>query len=136
MDDIDKMSGLEFEKFLAKLFAKMGYTNITLTPATDQGGDLICEAPNGVRSVIQAKRWKSSVGNSSIQEVLGAMAIYECRMGMVVTNSNFTKKAIILAKKTRILLHDRTWLAKQIKAFIPSEIPDFTWEEYKKIFGF
>ena len=42
MRDIEGMSGLEFERFLASLFAKLGYTEIELTPVNDQGGDIIC----------------------------------------------------------------------------------------------
>jgi uncharacterized protein (TIGR03067 family) len=73
MRDIDGMSGLEFEQFLASLFAKLGYTEIQLTPVNDQGGDIVCKSPSGVKTVIQAKRWTKPLGNKVVQEVLGAM---------------------------------------------------------------
>jgi hypothetical protein len=134
MDEISMMSGTEFEEFLARLFSRMGYADIQLTPVNDQGGDLLCLSPSGRRIVIQAKRWKGSVGNEAVQELLGAMRNYGCTEGMVVTNSTFTQAAYELAKKgSDVVLRDGRWLEEQIKTFLPPEIPEFSWEEYKRV---
>jgi restriction endonuclease Mrr len=133
MDEISRMGGREFEEFLARLFSRMGYQQITLTATNDQGGDLVCRTPAGSPIVIQAKRWSCSVGNGSVQEVLGAMRYYDCTEGMVVTNSVFTDSARELANKAGIALRDREWLQQQIKTYLPREIPEFSWDEYKKI---
>jgi hypothetical protein len=132
MDEVSRMSGTQFEEFLARLFSRMGYTEIRLTPPNDQGGDVLCTSPAGTRIVIQAKRWRDTVGNSAVQELLGAMLHYNLAEGMVVTNSRFTRAAHELAKKGRITLHDGGWLEEQIKQCFPSEIPEFNWEEYNK----
>jgi tetratricopeptide (TPR) repeat protein/proteasome lid subunit RPN8/RPN11 len=132
MAEVGTMSGVEFEQFLATLFRKLGYADIQLTPANDQGGDLVCLSPEGARVVIQAKRYSGSVGNGAVQEVLGAMHNYDCALGMVVTNSRFTDPAYQLANKARIVLHDGGWLEQQIRAHMPDQIPEFTWEEYDK----
>ncbi len=127
MDEVSRMKGTEFEKFLARLFSRMGYTDLTLTPTNDQGGDLLCLSPSGARVVIQAKRWKGTVGNSAVQELLGAMLHYDRAEGMVITNSTFTVAACELAKKhSGIALRDGRWLEKQIKKFLPPEIPEFS----------
>jgi restriction endonuclease Mrr len=116
MDDISRMSGVEFEEFLARLFSRMAYAQIALTATNDQGGDLICCSPRGARTVIQAKRWQGTVGNGAVQELLGAMVYYGCVEGMVVTNSMFSDAARELAKRAaRISLHDGRWLAEQIR---------------------
>jgi methionyl aminopeptidase len=133
MGEIAVMSGTEFEKFLARLFSRMGYTDIRLTPANDQGGDILCVSPSGTEIVIQAKRWKGTVGNSAVQELLGALVHYDRREGMVVTNSTFTVAARELATKARLLLCDGTWLAEQIKRSLPPQIPDFEWDEYNRL---
>jgi hypothetical protein len=134
MAEIAGMSGQEFEKFLARLFARTGYTDITLTPTNDQGGDLLCTSPSGERVVIQAKRWRGSVGNSAVQQLLGAMVHYGRTRGSVVTNSTFTGPARELAAKdSRITLLDGRWLAEQIKQFLPPVIPEFNWEEYNRV---
>jgi restriction endonuclease Mrr len=131
MDDISKMSGVEFEEFLVRLFERMAYTHIKLTATNDQGGDLLCSSPRGARTVIQAKRWQGTVGNGAVQELLGAMVYYGCAEGMVVTNSTFSEAARQLAAKdARISLCDGRWLADQVKRFLPPEVPEFTWDAY------
>jgi hypothetical protein len=134
LDDIAAMSGREFEEFLARLFSRMGYRDAKLTPANDQGADLVCLAPHGGRVAIQAKRWKGTVGNEAVQQLLGAMVYYGCVEGIVVTNSSFTAAARALAgKDSRITLCDRRWLAEQIKLFLPPQLPPFSWEEYARV---
>jgi restriction endonuclease Mrr len=134
MDEVSRMTGREFEEFLKRLFTRMGYTNISLTPANDQGGDLHCLSPSGIRTVVQAKRWQGSVGNGAVQELLGAMLMYDCTEGIVVTNSSFTGAARDLAgRDSRITLRDGRWLEEQIKSFLPSEIPEFSWDEYNRV---
>jgi len=78
----------------------MQYRNVRLTPASgDQGADVIAESLDGKRTVIQAKKWQGSVGNSAIQEVLGAMLYYDANDAFVITTSFFTDSAKALAKK-------------------------------------
>jgi restriction system protein len=133
MDEVSRMTGRQFEEFLSRLFARMGYRDISLTATNDQGGDLLCLSPAGVRAVIQAKRWKGTVGNGAVQEVYAALALYKCIEGMVVTNSAFTDAAHQLAKATGIVLHDGQWLEERIKEFLPPGIPEFSWEAYNAV---
>jgi formylglycine-generating enzyme required for sulfatase activity len=133
MDEIARMDGSQFEMFLARLFSRMGYKNIRLTPANDQGGDLLCVSPSDVTVAIQAKRWNDPVGNDAVHEVLDAMVFYDCAEGMVVTNSVFTNAAKELASKAGIVLHDGRWLQEQINRFLPPNIPEFNWDEYNRV---
>lgn len=96
-------TGEEFEIFLKELYEELGF-QVTLTPTTgDQGADLIIEK-HGVKSVIQAKFYSSSVGNSAVQEVIGAIGFYNANKGIVITNNTFTKSAKELAKANNIHL--------------------------------
>ena len=116
IDNIDEMTGIEFEHFLCKLFNEDGY-NATLTKASnDQGADLILEK-NGERIVVQAKRYFSAVSNTAIQEVVAAKAFYKCEQCMVVTNSYFTKSAIILAMSNKVTLYDREKLKEKLEDY-------------------
>jgi len=54
IDDIDLMDGQEFEKFLALLFSKIGYSTELTKVSGDQGIDIIAEK-NGKKIGIQAK---------------------------------------------------------------------------------
>jgi hypothetical protein len=40
LDEISEMEGRQFEEFLQRLFLRMGYTGVSLTPTNDQGADL------------------------------------------------------------------------------------------------
>jgi tetratricopeptide (TPR) repeat protein len=134
MDNVSMMSGIQFEEFLARLFLRMGYTNITLTPSNDQGGDLLCHSPSGIPLVIQAKRWTGAVGNDAVQELLGAMRHYGRTRGIVVTNSTFTRSARQLAGTgPDVTLCDRLWLEEQLRKFFPPEIPEFNQEDLNRI---
>jgi hypothetical protein len=128
--DIQTLPGREFEQFLAKLFAKMGYEKMQLTAVTDQGADLICEK-DGVRYVVQAKRWQRNVGNGAVQEVLGAMVYYQCGAAIVITTSGYTLAARALAAKdSRIVLRDGDWLRQAIVEHFTSDVPEFNWDVY------
>ena len=131
LSEIAEMTGRDFESFLARLLSKIGYPRVELTPINDQGGDILCESPDGLRTVVQAKRWKGKVGNSAVQELAGAMHYYGCKSGIIITNSTFTMAALSLAAKIPgVALHNCYWLEQQIEKHLPPIIPEFNWEEY------
>ena len=68
IENIKRLNGYEFENNLAELYKKMGYFVIQTPLSNDQGADLIVEKM-GIKSVIQAKRYSSKVGNKAVQEV-------------------------------------------------------------------
>ena len=110
---IDAMDGFAFEDFLVKLFATLGYSVNTTTRTADQGADLFAEQ-FGRKIVIQAKNYSGNVGNSAVQQVLGAKQFYSCDDAMVVTNSYFTRSAKDLAESGKVRLVDRVELQKYL----------------------
>jgi ssDNA-binding Zn-finger/Zn-ribbon topoisomerase 1 len=113
IDEIDVMTGVQFERRLQSLFVKMGYL-VQSTPASgDQGLDLILKL-DGKHIGVQAKRYSKnrSVGNSAVQEVIAGKQFYGCDEGWVITNCKFTIAAKTLAKKAGIRLIDREQLIK------------------------
>jgi restriction endonuclease Mrr len=131
-EQIGRMSGVEFEAFLARLLARQGYTDIQLTRATsDQGGDILAVSPSGEAVVVQAKRWAKPVGNKVVQEILGALLHYGSVQGIIITNNRFTRPAYQLAAKDkRVQLHDGNWLEAQLKAHFSEEVPEFSMEAF------
>lgn len=111
--DVDDLSGLEFEKFLEFLFKDLGYKVTRTQYAGDYGADLIIEK-DGLRTVVQAKRYKGSVGVKAIQEIVAAKNYYDADSCMVVTNSRFTDQAFRLAKKNHVRLIGRKRLRELI----------------------
>ena len=111
--EIDYMDGITFEKYLEALFEKLGYRVERTQYVGDYGADLIT-TKNGVKTVIQAKRYKQKVGIKAIQEAVAAKGKYGCSEAMAVTNSFYTKAAIELAKANRVKLWDRNDLVKAL----------------------
>lgn len=120
LQDIDLMSGAEFEEFVARMFTQMGYITEVTKLSGDYGVDVIAEK-DGSKIGIQAKCYSGSVSNSAIQEIVAGMKYYNCQKGLVVTNSKFTKAAIELAKSNNIQLWDRKVLEEKIPEIFRDE---------------
>jgi len=113
IEDIDRMSGYDFERFLKSLFTNKGYLVEHTSLSNDQGADLVA-LMFGIKTVIQAKRSSSKIGNKAIQECVAAINHYQAHNGMVITNSVFTAPAIRLARSNGITLIDRTELSRML----------------------
>lgn len=113
--EIDRMDGLTFEKYLEAFFEKLGYKVERTKYIGDYGADLIT-CKDGVKTVIQAKRYKRKVDIKAIQEAVAAKGKYGCSEAMAVTNSYFTKPAIELAEVNKVHLWDRDKLVKELLA--------------------
>jgi HJR/Mrr/RecB family endonuclease/uncharacterized Zn finger protein (UPF0148 family) len=113
INDIDSISGYDFERVLKSLFQKMGYQVIHTTLSNDQGADLIVEKFN-VKTVVQAKNWQNNVTNSGIQEAVAAIKHYDAQRAMVISSSGFTQSARELAQSNNVVLWDRSILSSML----------------------
>ena len=111
--ELKKLSGIEFEDYLANLFIAQGYT-IQKTPISgDYGADLLIKKDQRLIAV-QAKCYSGSVGVSAVQEALSGMAYYSCHSAWVVTTGNYTNNAVELATKSNVRLIDSHELGKLV----------------------
>ena len=94
--DFRRMSGPEFECFLADIFRFLGYAVMPTGRSGDQGVDLVV-TQHGFRIAVQAKCYSNSVGNSAVQQVYTGKQLYQCERCVVVTASAFTRGAILAA---------------------------------------
>lgn len=105
--ELDQLSGVEFEEFLAGLFGAQGYS-AEHTPTTgDYGADLIL-CKDGRRIAVQAKRYTGSVGVAAVQEALSGQAYYQCHAAWVITTGTFTINALELAGKSGVKMIGRS----------------------------
>ena len=110
-DDINYMTGLEFEKFMADVLRQKGYLVEETKASGDQGVDLLLPNYDGKRVAVQLKRYTGAVGNSAIQQTFAGMAHYHAEEGWVITTGTFTKSARQIARSTRVRLIDGKELA-------------------------
>ncbi len=107
LNELDSLSGIEFEETLRIILRDKGW-QLDLTAVTgDFGADLIGRGPDGASWVIQAKRWKGSVGIEAVQQVLGAQAYYQSQKMLLVTTAPLTKAALELAERTHVTVWTR-----------------------------
>ncbi len=110
---IDLMSGVDFENFVAELFRRLGYQSEVTKSSGDQGVDVI--AKKGTQTLaIQAKHYNQAVGNHAIMEVVGGAKFYNANLCYVVTNNYFTKSAKELAATNNVILWDRDKLIEKL----------------------
>lgn len=126
LDRIQKMSGEEFEDFLAKLFQRMGYRVEQTRKQGDFGADLILtDRRTGRRTAVQAKCWndKQTIGVPDLHEVFGGAAFYDCQDRLFVSTCRYTEPARVMAQKTGTRLWDLDDLAKAIEHVAAGKAP-------------
>ena len=112
--NVDRMEGHEFEYFCAELLEKCGFEHVTVTRGSgDQGVDVLAFKED-IKYAIQCKNYSSPLGNKPIQEVYAGKTFYHCHVGVVMTNSTFTKGAIELAESVGVILWDKARLDKMM----------------------
>lgn len=102
-------TGAEFENLMINSFRRAGMTVYDTPTSNDYGADMVIEY-NGYRIAGQCKYYNKPVGVKAVQEVMGAIAYYDCDAGLVVTNQTYTQQAINLANANNILLFDENTL--------------------------
>jgi restriction system protein len=70
--DPDSHSPAAYEAYCAKVLRQAGWNAQTTRATRDQGVDIIAEK-DGVRVVLQCKKYSQPVGNKAVQEVYAAM---------------------------------------------------------------
>lgn len=116
MQALDTMSGIEFEKFVADLFKRMGFSVEVTKASGDQGADVLAEK-DGMRCCIQAKNYTGVVSNGAVQEVVASLNYYKANKGYIVTNSKLTKHALQLAAANSIEVIDRDRLLELLSNY-------------------
>jgi restriction system protein len=90
----------EFEALITNLFAKMGLETRQTRPSRDGGVDCVAYDPRpifGGKVVIQAKRYKNTVGVSAVRDLYGTVQNEGASKGILVTTSGYGKASFEFA---------------------------------------
>lgn len=125
MDEIMKLTPVEFERLVVKLLLKMGYGSGIegagmVTQASNDGGidGIIKEDQLGFSHIyIQAKQWalEQTVGKPEIQKFVGALQGQQAQKGLFITTAKFSSGAIQYANNllgVKVVLVDGSALTK------------------------
>jgi restriction system protein len=130
-----ELSPTEFESLITNLFEKMGLETRQTQASRDGGVDCVAYDPRpifGGKVVIQAKRYKNTVGVSAVRDLFGTLQNEGASKGILVTTSGYGKAAFDFAngKPLELLAGSHLlFLLEQhagVKAKI--EVPD-TWRD-------
>lgn len=106
----DCMTGKDFEQYCAQLLHEVGFSDITVTPASGDFGVDILGKYNNVLYAFQCKRYSSNVGVDAVYQISGGMKYYHANVGIVLTNQHYTEQAQQLASEIGVVLWDRDFL--------------------------
>jgi restriction system protein len=99
----------EFEHLVANLFGQMGLESKLTRSSRDGGVDCVAYDPRpvlGGKVVIQAKRYRHTVGVSAVRDLFGTMLNEGANKGILVTTSGYGPDAFSFAKDKPIELVD------------------------------
>lgn len=91
----------EFESLITNLFSRMGLETRQTQASRDGGVDCVAFDPRpifGGKVVIQAKRYKNTVGVSAVRDLFGTLQNEGASKGILVTTSGFGKASFEFAE--------------------------------------
>ena len=91
----------EFENLITNLFEKMGLETRQTRPSRDGGVDCVAYDPRpilGGKVVIQAKRYKNTVGVSAVRDLYGTLHNEGASKGILVTTSGYGQASFDFAE--------------------------------------
>ena len=104
-----ELSPTEFEGLITNLFATMGLDTRQTRPSRDGGVDCVAFDPRpifGGKVVIQAKRYKNTVGVSAVRDLFGTVQNEGASKGILVTTSGYGRAAFDFARGKPLELLD------------------------------
>lgn len=119
-ENINSLSGIEFEMVCKKLLENMGFTVETTKTSGDGGIDLIAYNSQPLLSgkyIIQCKRYTGSVGEPVIRDLYGVVTSERANKGILMTSGVFTKQAQVFAHGKPIELIDGVKLKELLSDF-------------------
>lgn len=113
---LDRMSGPEFEAFVAELMSLTGFEVERVGGSGDLGADLVADTGT-TRYTVQAKRFDpdSPVSRRAVSDAVAARSHYDCDAAMVVTTATFSDDVRAFAAD-RCVLIGREILAEWVSA--------------------
>ena len=115
IEELNAMNPTDFERLVQTIYQRLGYRVRHVGHAGDHGVDLEIRTPGGERWVVQCKRWRGSVGESTVRELFGTLLHEGANRAVLVTSAEITPPAEEWARGKPIDLVDGTALLELIE---------------------
>lgn len=109
LNDLNNLSGLEFERLCQRLLQKLSFTVETTKISGDGGIDLIAYSNKAFikgKYIIQCKRYTGSVGEPIVRDLYGVVMSERANKGILISTGCFTNSAIKFAENKNLELID------------------------------
>lgn len=106
IEDFLQISPREFEDMIVELYERAGHKPKRTGATGDHGVDIVVDAKNGEKWVVQCKRWRGSVGEPVVRDFYGVVQHEKADKGIIFTTGRFTASAQQWAKGKPIALYD------------------------------
>lgn len=116
---LQKLSGAEFEEYVANVFRKKGYQVEITNISGDHGIDLLMQKGKE-KIAVQCKRWSDPVGEGVVRDFYGSLLHQGAKLGCIIATTTYSDHAKEFAQGKPIKLIDfdgfiRIVLDKQTK---------------------
>lgn len=108
ISDLIALSPREFEEMVAQLYCDLGHQAKRTGSMGNHGVDVIVQAQNGEKWIVQCKRWRGSVGEPVIRDFFGVLHHEKADAGAIVTTGQFALQAREWARGKPLHLYDGT----------------------------
>ncbi|GAB3963319.1 restriction endonuclease [Streptomyces sparsus] len=113
LDEVDTMTGTEFEDLVADLCRRDGCTQVRRVGGShDNGADVLGRLPDGRMMVIQCKRYapSSTIASRDVRDLLGAKVHFNADVAVFATTTRFSRPSEAFAVEHGILAIHRDHL--------------------------
>ena len=108
-----KLTPSEFESYVAQqLFALHGYTVVNTPDTRDGGIDIVVVDGSGRRAIVQCKRYKGTVGASTVRDLYGTLMHSGADLGYLVAAGKISTEAREWAAGKPLVLIDGDTLVR------------------------
>lgn len=109
IDDINSLTGIEFEHLCAELLQKLNFQVETTKASGDGGIDIVAYSNEPIfkgKYIVQCKRYSGTVGEPILRDLYGVITSERANKGILMTTGQFTAAAASFAKDKPIELID------------------------------
>jgi hypothetical protein len=119
--DLLGLSARQFEEMVVEFYRVTGHKAKRTGATGDHGVDIVVQASDGEKWVVQCKRWRGAVGESIVRDFYGVIQHEKADEGIIITTGRFTWPAWEWAKGKPIVLYDGNQFLKLWKQARASE---------------
>ncbi len=117
LEELQQISPSDFEAYVAhRLFRRKGYAVVNTQDVKDGGVDVLVTDRLGQTAVVQCKRYRGTVGEAVVRDLLGTMVHNRAAYGYLVTTGNISAAAEAFAAGKPISLIDGPLLVELSRA--------------------